>query len=147
MRTKSAAAAVLQLLVAAAICGCVDHASKYTPSAAAAEAALRCALDAWKAGQPVGPVPDTKPVIHVTDGGRKTGQTLERYEVLGETRGTAGRTFVVQLHLANPEERLKARYVLVGIDPLWVFRQEDYELLMHWDHHMPAEEVPATAGR
>jgi hypothetical protein len=28
---------------------------------------------------------------------------------------------------------------------LWVFRQEDYELLSHWDHHMPAS-APSEFG-
>jgi hypothetical protein len=129
------------VLIGSAIlaCGCGKKAPNYTPSAADAEAALRRALDAWKAGEPAGPVPETKPLVHVTDAGRKPGQRLEDYRILGETYGTGGRTYAVVLHLTNPDEQVKTRYVLVGIDPLWVFRQEDYELLMHWDHHMPDE--------
>jgi hypothetical protein len=117
--------------------GCSNNARDYTPSPSVAEDAIRQALEMWKAGLPAGPVPDSKPVVHVTDAGRKPGQTLESYDLLGETRGTGGRSYAVALHLANPEEEIKTKYLVVGIDPLWVFRQEDYELLMHWDHHMP----------
>lgn len=133
---------------ALALAGCTDPQKNYTPSMNVAEDAVRRALEAWKAGEPAGALPDTKPVIHVTDGGRKPGQKLESYAILGETSGTAGRTYAVTLHLSEPEVEVKTKYIVVGIDPLWVFRQEDYELLMHWDHHMPEKSVdqpPETA--
>jgi hypothetical protein len=44
--------------------------------------------------------------------------------------------FTVKLTLEDPATELKARYVVVGIDPVWVFRQEDYDMLSHWDHPM-----------
>lgn len=138
------------LIALAALSGCGRQApdyTPYTPSIALAEDAVRRGLDAWKAGQAPGELPGTRPVIHVTDGGRKAGQTLESYRILGETRGSAGRTVAVILQLNNPSEEIRARYIVVGIDPLWMFRQEDYDLLMHWDHHMPVQapdgELPA----
>lgn len=128
--------------------GCGDRTPNYTPSVSVAEAAVRRALDAWQAGESPGEIPNTQPVIHVVDVGRKPGQTLGGYRVLGETRGPSGRTFAVTLNLLNPPEDLKTQYIVVGIDPLWVFRQEDYELLSHWDHHMPAATpTPTTADK
>ena len=37
--------------------------------------------------------------------------------------------------------------MIVGIDPLWIFRHEDYDLLLHWEHQMPTEskQDPATS--
>lgn len=122
------------------LCGCGKRTSDYTPSATVAETSVRRALDAWKAGEPPGEIPQTKPAVHVVDVGRKPGQTLAGYRILGETRGSAGRTFVVTLNLEGPPETVKTQYIVVGIDPLWVFRQDDYELLTHWDHHMPTTE-------
>lgn len=129
------------LVVLLPLSGCGRQApdfTPYTPSLNLAEDAVRRGLDAWKAGQAPGELAGTRPVIHVTDGGRKAGQVLESYRILGEARGSAGRTIAVVLKLENPAEEVRARYIVVGIDPLWVFRQEDYDLLMHWDHHMPA---------
>ncbi len=100
------------------------------------------ALNAWKAGDPAGEVPHTKPAVFATDTNRQVGQTLRSYKVLGETNGTSGRTYVVVLELENPTQEIKTTYIVVGIDPLWVFRQEDYELLMHWDHYMPPTPLP-----
>lgn len=121
--------------------GCGTKAPNFTPSLETAEDAVRRCLDKWKAGEPPGELPGTHPLIHVTDGGRKPGQTLRSYQIQGEARGASGRTIAVTLHLDNPAEVLKARYIVLGIDPLFVFRQEDFDLLMHWDHHMPVSEA------
>jgi hypothetical protein len=42
------------------------------------------------------------------------------------------------------------RYNVLGRDPIWVFRLEDYEMISHWEHPMigeaeaPPESTPAT---
>lgn len=131
--------------------GCSDKTTNYTPSVSDAESTLRQSLDAWKAGLPAGEIAGTTPLIFVTDASRKPGQVLANYRILGETRriqgetrGPSGRTFVVVLNLQNPEEELRVQYIVVGIDPLWVFRQEDYELLTRWDHLMKTEETKSN---
>jgi hypothetical protein len=137
-------AATLALVV---IAGCGRRTPDYTPSLQTATDALRRGLQAWKDGLAAGEVRGSaNPLIHVTDTGRKPGQTLTDYRILGETPGSAGRTFAVTLQLANPVEEIRTRYIVVGIDPLWVFRQEDYELLMHWDHHMPPVDASSDPG-
>jgi hypothetical protein len=137
---------LLAIAMALFALGCGDRSARYTPSAATADAAVRSALDAWQQGQPPGAVPDTQPAVQMIDAGRKPGQTLSSYRILGETRGPSGRTFAVVLRLASPEEEIKTQYIVVGIDPLWVFRQEDYGLLAHWDHHMPPEQPTVPDG-
>jgi hypothetical protein len=135
---------VIAMLLCPLALGCGGATRDYTPSASTAQAAVQRALEAWQAGLPPGEVPDTSPVVQVVDAGRKPGQSLRDFRILGEARGPSGRTLTVVLHLTNPDEELKAQYVVVGIDPLWVFRREDYELLAHWDHYMPpSESVPA----
>lgn len=137
-------------LVLVALCaeGCASkrRLEDYTPSSQAGTDAVRAALEAWKSGQPAGDIQGTSPLIHVTDVGRKPDQVLEGFEILGETHGPAGRTIAVTLHLANPTEDVKTRYIVVGIDPLWVYREEDFDLLMHWDHHMPAAATDASSA-
>lgn len=120
------------------IAGCASKPPDYTPSVDSAEGAVRRGLEAWKKGLPAGELAGT-PAVFVTDVGRRPHQKLDDFQILGEVRGSTGRTIAVTLTLSNPKEVQKARYLVVGIDPLWVWRQEDYELLMHWDHRMPAQ--------
>jgi hypothetical protein len=117
-------------------CGCTKPTPNFTPSVATAESALKLGLDTWQQGGAAGEIAGTKPAIFVTDANRKENQKLVAYRILGEKSGQSGRTYAVELSLENPDEKIKTEYIVVGIDPLWVFRREDYELLMHWDHHM-----------
>ncbi|HVW02959.1 MAG TPA: hypothetical protein VHB77_21545, partial [Planctomycetaceae bacterium] len=64
------------------------------------------------------------------------------YQILGEVPGDTPRCYAVRLKLTDPDAEERARFVVVGIDPLWVFRYEDFQLIAHWDHRM-AEEEPA----
>ena len=77
---------------------------------------------------------------------RKPGQKLVGFEILSDSADSRVRTFGVRLAMVEPEERPVVRFLVVGIDPILVFRQEDYELLMHWEHRMdPQAEKGATA--
>ena len=124
-------------MVVGFLCGCHDRAADFTPSRERAEAAMIKAMDAWQAGQPAGELPESKPLIHVTDNHHQRQRGLDEYRILGEKVTRSGRAYIVELTLKSPEEKVKTEYVVVGIDPLWVFRREDYDLLMHWDHRMP----------
>ena len=132
-------------LFAALLTGCGDPAARYVPSPAQAVTAVKASLDDWKKGLPAGPVADTKPTVHVVDSQRRELPVLSDYQILGEVPGNAPRCLAVRLRWANPEKEERARYVVVGIDPLWVFRQEDYDLLSHWEHPM-AEPPPKNAA-
>lgn len=119
--------------------GCRDRTTQFTPSVDQAQSALTEALQLWKDGKPAGEIPGSKPAIHVTDNHAQRRRVLESFRILGETPGRSGRTIAVELTLKQPDEVVKTEYIVVGIDPLWVFRREDYELLMHWDHRMPSQ--------
>ena len=121
-------------------CGPRDRSSEFIPSVSVAESAVKAGMEAWKKGEPAGTVAGTKrPVIHVVDSERAIDQTLIGYEILGEVPGNAPRCFAVRVQLSNPEKEVRLRYIVVGIDPLWVFRQEDYDRLSHWAHPMEDE--------
>ncbi len=123
-------------LFAVLLTGCGDSSARYVPSVTQAEAAVTASLEDWKRGLPAGPVADTKPAVQVVDSQRRKLPVLSDYQILGEVPGNAPRCLAVRLRWANPEKEERARYVVVGIDPLWVFRQEDYDLLSHWEHPM-----------
>ena len=138
----------LLLITGAVICGCGQDAERFVPAPNVARQALVEALDAWKRGEPSGRVANTAPQVHVTDNLRKPPQRLVAYTILGEKASGHGRAYLVELSLESPVEKLKVEYIIVRIDPLWVFRREDYELLMHWDHHMPqVAEDPSQSNK
>jgi hypothetical protein len=141
------------LLVAAALaacaCGCArSNAARFTPSAQTATKCVETVLAAWRDGRPLDALATEKPAIHVVDTHRRPEQRLQTFEVLSKSPASAaGWTYVVRLTFDQPAEAVRARFVVVGVDPIWVFRKEDYDHLAHWEHPMPeplpAEDSPA----
>lgn len=119
---------------------------RYRPSPDAARAALEAVLDAWKGGRPAGTIADRKPQIKVVDSRQKPETAIKGFSILGEVAAEGYRGFAVRLEHPAPGSVERVRYVVIGIDPLWVFREEDYDMLAHWDHAMspapPADETP-----
>jgi hypothetical protein len=125
----------------AAVCGCARQPEpakqSFTPPPELSRAALEAVLTDWQTGLPPGQIDRLPVTVQVIDQQRKEGQELEEFEILGEAPGSAPRCFAVRLKFRRPETEEKVRYVVIGIDPLWVFRQEDFDGLSHWDHAMP----------
>jgi hypothetical protein len=139
---KICRAAVL-LAVAAICCGCArepDKLERFVPAPELAERALEAVLVDWKAGLPPGRIDRLAVKVELNDKQRKPGQLLDDFEILGEVPGPTGRCFAVRLKLREPVAEEKVRYAVFGIDPLWVYRQEDLEMISHWEHPMLAEE-------
>jgi hypothetical protein len=112
-------------------------ANRYVPAPELCRAAREAVLVDWKEGRPPEPVDRLPVTVNVVDQLRKPGQILEDFEILGEAPSTTGRGLIVRLKYDDPAGEETVRYVVVGIDPLWVFRQEDLDLMSHWDHPMP----------
>jgi hypothetical protein len=143
---------LLWLAVASFAAGCGDaprgSADLDAPDLDSSKTALVASLDAWKADRrSSGVLIGSKPSIGVVDSARADRPLLE-YGVVGPlmTLGKA-RPFAVRLVLGEPRETVAARYLVIGRDPLWVFRQEDFERMLHWEHKMDGEAATAPAGR
>jgi len=123
--------------------GCAGRTEEdYIPAPVSARKAVEAAMDAWRRGETPGRIPGT-PAIQVGDAHRRPGQILVSYEVLGEVPSSDGRTFAVRVKLDNPPAEEKVNFLVIGIDPLWVFREEDYKMATHWEHNMtPVETAP-----
>lgn len=140
----------LFLLMTAMGCSRQDTHERYTPNSDAARRAVESAMQAWLDGRPAGPLEGFEPSTTVVDTHRTPGQILEEFEVLGEVPSQAYRCFAVRVSYSNPAGEERLRYCVIGIDPLWVFRLEDYDMIAHWDHKMapPEEELkPVDADR
>jgi hypothetical protein len=144
------ALAAAVLLAAPAGCSRAQKNQDFVPPEGAARAALDASLRAWSRGDTAQTVPGTNPPVMVIDERRVKSRPLTGYTILGLVPADAPLCFAVQLRLGNPTEEVRERYVVVGIDPLWVWRYDDYVMITHWSHPMPADkkpEPPPTVSR
>jgi hypothetical protein len=127
------------LLAALAAWGCRGRSEgyeRYVPPPGPARAALAAVLDAWRDGHPPEEAVGPRGNVHVVDKQRRPGQRLAQYEILGEIAADNARGFAVRLTLEDPDEHPVVRFLVLGVEPLWVFRQDDFEMISHWMHPM-----------
>ncbi len=132
MRARS----LIVLVFLAPAAGCGGGRDRYVPPEALARRSLELALATWRDGLPPGRIETGPPAVEFVDTHRRPGQRLKDFAVLGPTPGDAARCYAVRLTLENPRAEQKARFVVMGQDPLWVVRYEDFEMMSHWDHPM-----------
>lgn len=63
---------------------------------------------------------------------------MREFVVLGDSVVENLRRFVVRLSLADPDESTLAAYYVFGKEPIWVYRAEDFDMMMNMDM-MPDE--------
>jgi hypothetical protein len=112
-------------------CGCGGKTENdYKPTATAARDALSAGLTAWKEGKGAADVAAASgpPVIRFADYQWTGGKKLASFRVLEETPTLEASTqrFRVELELAG-EKPQAVEYYVVGIDPLWIMRDRDYQ--------------------
>lgn len=123
---------ILLTFVSAGVLGCGGTStSSYVPKGNDAQDALKLALDAWKNGQtgePAGKLPSGATVRGI-DADWAAGRKLASYEIVKELPAeaeAAPRKLVVKLTYEEGSP-IEATYYVVGIDPVQVFRDKDYE--------------------
>ncbi len=99
------------------------------PGADQARAALEKALTAWKNGEKCGKVQGDSQNIEVVDKVWKAGGKLAAFEILRAEDKPGPRWFTVKLTLVGSAEPQEVAYAVLGLDPLWVFRDEDFKKL------------------
>ncbi len=107
---------------------------RYLTEPKAARRAVEEALETWRKFPDLErTTPTIQPVMFV-DQSRKPGQRLKEFTVLGQAGGADGcRRFQVKLALEQPEESILVAYYVFGQGPVWVYRAEDFEMMMHMD--------------
>lgn len=117
-------------LVCAAGCGTKATFDRYVPAEDKARAALEAALNSWQSGQAPGRLTATQPPVEIQDMKWKSGQKLGSFEILSHEPNQGGpQWFSVKLVLKKPAGEQVVRYCVLGNDPLWVYREEDYNKL------------------
>lgn len=123
--TATILSCVLFGLTVIAIGGCAAKSTdSYNPKASTARQAIERSLDAWKSGKPFGTIAGS-PAIDTYDARWQAGARLEEYSILEEVAEQEHPQFKVKLKLAGKPAETN-EYLVVGIDPLLVFRKEDY---------------------
>jgi len=117
---------MLMLSSAPGLSGCGGGEERYTPEATTARDALTAALQSWQDGKPADSVKSGATTINAVDARWRAGKKLESFEIVSEAEGEAQPTFVVRQQIAGEQAAAETRYVVVGIDPIHVFREEDY---------------------
>jgi hypothetical protein len=102
-----------------------------------AREALEKSLNAWRESPDIERTANVlKPILFVEQQ-QPAGQRLSGFEVLGETAGYEGyRRYLVRLFLENPDESPTVAYYVFGQGPIWVYRAEDFDMIMHMDKSM-----------
>ena len=108
--------------------------------------ALTSALADWRDSPP--PYPPCRPLngVEFVDKQRKPDARLRSFAILGESDAENVRQFTVRLQIEGEDAPRLVRYNLLGRDPVWVFRLEDYEMISHWEHPMNEDAPPAASG-
>lgn len=134
----------LLLSVGLFVAGCqptnkLESNRRFVPSQQLASRALESALTNWQKQQPIAPLASGERVILI-DARHGNGDRLTEFSVVGTQPWERGRRFVVELSVGDDATQ-RERFVVVGIDPLLVFRQEDFDMLANWMHPMNDEGV------
>ena len=120
----------------------------FVPSWAEARQALESALSTWRDAPVPLPASFDIPAVEFVDSQRKTNQRLLSFQILGQTDVEYIRQFTVRLNLEGDESPQLVKYNVLGRQPVWVFRLENYEMTAHWEHNMDLPvNVPAEPTR
>jgi len=98
---------------------------RFVPSDNKARDVLDAVLAAWQRGEPPGQINVAGTTVEVVDSVRRGGQKLAKYEIAGNVPSDGPKQFAVRLTLENAAAQ-EVTYVVVGDDPIWVYRDQDY---------------------
>jgi hypothetical protein len=96
------------------------------PSEDKARAALEKALTAWQSGEKPGKLQGDSHAIEVVDKVWQDGGKLTSFEIVAPVDKPGPRWFSVRLTLKGARGPQQVSYAVLGLDPVWVYREEDY---------------------
>ncbi|MBI5757484.1 MAG: hypothetical protein HZA46_03070 [Planctomycetales bacterium] len=109
------------------VCGC-GRASQdsFIPPATSARSALETALKAWQSGAAYDTIKSATPAVQPFDARWQSGMKLKSFEILREVPQEGPKKFEVRVELEGAEAVTDV-FLVVGKDPLHVFRDQDYQ--------------------
>jgi hypothetical protein len=125
----------------AALAGC-GGGSAPLPSTDTARQSLKAALDAWKAGKPPSSLVAEKPSIEPVDFEWKAGKVLADYSIGEQTSGQGSQDFSASITIKGEPGPKEVKYMVLGLDPVRIFRDQDYNQAMNMDNSPPPPRAP-----
>ena len=111
-----------------ALAGCSSNSyDKFIPSEERARQALESALNAWQDGKEPGAIDGAPMPVQAVDSQWRAGKKLVSYEIVNQEPGEGPPVFTVNLTMQGNNKPLVVRYYVLGKDPLWVYREDDYK--------------------
>ncbi len=121
---------------------------RYLTDPAAARRAVEESLETWRKSPDLERTTQTIQPVMFVDQSRKPGQRLREFTVLGEAAGADGcRRFQVKLALEQPDESILVAYYVFGQGPIWVYRAEEFEMIMRHGFHDRGRRPSRAQGR
>lgn len=116
------------MMLAFALTGCGGGKSdqRYVPQSMSARSAVETALKSWQAGGAYDTIKTGTPQVQPYDSRWQAGQKLKSFEIVREVPNEGPKKFEVRVELEGAEP-VNDVYLVVGIDPLNVFREQDYQ--------------------
>ena len=118
--------AALVCLLACAGCG-GNSVQGFKPQPNVARKALEAALTEWKGGRKEpGRIENFTPPLQVVDTVWGSGKKLTSFEIGEEVDAEVAKKLSAKLTLEGTAGPQEVNYLIVGKDPLWIFREQDY---------------------
>ena len=117
---------VLLMLTSLTACGGATN-EEYATDSDVAKAGLTAALELWKAGQRPSVLDIDGTEIHVEDSVWKRGIKLSAFEIMDTQTDGGPLIFQVKLTTQKPAKSQTVEYFVTGTDPVWIFRDLDYQ--------------------
>ncbi len=124
-------------LVVLSLAGC-GGGSAPLPSADAARQALSRSLETWKAGQPATSLAEKQPPIEFVDFEWKAGKVLVEYNLGADSSGQGTHSVAASIKLKGEATAKDVKYMILGTDPVHIYRDEDYNRAMNMEDSLVA---------
>lgn len=111
----------------AAVAGCSSSTNdRFVPTENRARQALDAALTAWQEGKRPGAIEGAPMSLQAVDSQWQKGGKLNEYEIVSQEPNDGPPLFTVKLTIEGVIQPTVVRYYVVGKDPLWVYREDDF---------------------